>query len=454
MMDAAGWDRRRRLVDAETTVDLNQLREGSSLGGRIEELRNSSVLIVTRTQRAAALALIELDGVARRIIIASPDLREAFIPSMIATGDVDTLVTDRVPGETCFSGVRDVSISEIQPVIARPVRDLTTEWVLMTSGTTGPPKMAVHTLSTLTGAFSPSGSGAQSAVWATFYDIRRYGGLQILLRALTGGGSMVLSDAHGGFHKFFARSAREGVTHISGTPTHWRSVLMGSAIKAISPRYIRLSGEAVDQTILSSLRVVFPDAVIVHAFASTEAGVAFDVDDGFSGFPADWLGRMDVGVQLEVRDGSLRIKSARTALRYLHDQDCLTDDTGFVDTGDMVERFGGRCQIMGRRTGIINVGGSKVHPEEVEAVINRHPMVHLSRVAGRRNSITGAIVVADIVLRPYPVQSGGMAKTQRLEDEILAACRDALPPHKVPTRIRFVSSIEIAASGKVVRAVG
>ena len=50
----------------------------------------------------------------------------------------------------------------------------------------------------------------------------------------------------------------------------------------------------------------------------------------------------------------------------------LTDSEGFVDTGDMVELRGDRYYFVGRRGGIINIGGLKVHPEEIEAVINRH----------------------------------------------------------------------------------
>ena len=80
----------------------------------------------------------------------------------------------------------------------------------------------------------------------------------------------------------------------------------------------------------------------------------------------------------------------------------LADDDGFVDTGDIVERRGERYYFVGRRGGIINVGGLKVHPEEVEAVINRHPQVRMSLVRPKRSPITGAIVVADVVLNAEP----------------------------------------------------
>jgi acyl-coenzyme A synthetase/AMP-(fatty) acid ligase len=166
-----------------------------------------------------------------------------------------------------------------------------------------------------------------------------------------------------------------------------------------------------------------------------------------AGFPADLIERPGAEVEMKVENGSLRIRSARTALRYIG-VDGLRDSDGFVDNGDMLEERGGRYYFAGRRGGIINVGGLKVHPEEVEAVINRHPAVQMSLVKARKNPFTGAIVVADIVLRQ---ELAGGARTAALQGEILDACRRGLAAHKVPAAIRFVSSLDVGAAGKLAR---
>ncbi len=217
----------------------------------------------------------------------------------------------------------------------------------------------------------------------------------------------MLASAGEAIVDFLARAGAAGVTHISGTPSHWRKALMSGAAQRLSPAYVRLSGEIADQGILDALRAAFPQAVVAHAFASTEAGVGFEVRDGRAGFPASLVGKSERGVELDVSRGMLRIRSPGNASAYLGaGAPSLRDPEGFVDLGDRVELRDGRYYFVGRSGGIINVGGLKVHPEEVEAVINSHPRVRVSLVRPRRNPITGAVVTADVVLSRWSGRRG------------------------------------------------
>jgi non-ribosomal peptide synthetase component F len=350
-LSGAGRLSKRWLSDDRARVSLAALSRGSTLGRRLGELRGRSVLLATRDQLPAALALIELDGIARRIVLCPPDVAAVHLPGIVATADVDAVVGDRAAAELDVGNFVPASVTVTPGVSGREPSE-TTEWVLLTSGTTGAPKLVRHALATLTGAMaSTTGALGHGAVWSTFYDMRRYGGLQIFLRAMLGGGSMVLSSALEPVGDFLARASARGVSHISGTPSHWRRALMSAAAHKIAPRYVRLSGEIADQAILDHLRAGFPDADIAHAFASTEAGVAFDVGDGLSGFPASYLGRRG-DVEMRVADGSLRIKSGRNAFGYLgNDVAQPFDDDGFVETGDMVELQYGRYYLSAAAAG-------------------------------------------------------------------------------------------------------
>ena len=96
----------------------------------------------------------------------------------------------------------------------------------------------------------------------------------------------------------------------------------------------------------------------------------------------------------------------------------------------------GRYHFRGRKGGVINVGGLKVYPEEIESVLNADPRVRMSLVKARRNPITGAVIVAEVVLSDSKVRRCGGRRTG---EERVAEC---VPPHpaahKVPALLRFV----------------
>jgi acyl-coenzyme A synthetase/AMP-(fatty) acid ligase len=431
-------------TDDRDRIPLEAIASSTSLDGDAA-LRGRAVMLACSDQLTAALALVSLDGVAARILLCPPDLSTEHRRVLAAHAGVEFVVADAaadvagpgLPIAACSRRIRPLDMGDEGEA-------LPTEWLLATSGTSGVPKLVQHDLAGLTAAIA-SGPAAAGTVWGTFYDIRRYGGLQIFLRAILGGASLVLSRAGEAVADHLARLGAAGVTHLTGTPSHWRGVLMSPAADRVAPRYVRLSGEIADQAVLDALAARYPGAAIGHAYASTEAGVGFEVNDGLAGFPDAYLGtRGDVA--MAVVDGALRVRSSRAARRYVGpDIPALADSDGFVDTGDMVERRGDRWHFVGRRNGIINVGGLKVHPEEVEAAINRHAGVRMSLVHARKNPITGALVVADVVMQP---DAPADATTRA---EILGQCRASLASHKVPVSIRFVPALATTAAGKLAR---
>jgi acyl-coenzyme A synthetase/AMP-(fatty) acid ligase len=431
------------------SMPLAELAHRSVVRGRLEELRGRNVVLRMQDQLTAALALIELDGVARRMVICTPDLAPEHLAGVVRDSEADALLRDAAAAVPSFPGIEVFECGALEPTVVERRQSHETEWVLLTSGTTGAPKLVQHTLMTLTSAFAqapPQGT----VLWSTFYDIRRYGGMQIFLRGLQAG-ALVLSGYGEPVTDFLTRVAAAGATHISGTPSHWRRALMSGAAGRISPGYVRLSGEIADQGILDNLKTTYPQSQVAHAFASTEAGVAFEVADGLAGFPEDLVGVRGTR-EIRVSGGTLEIRSQGAAYRYLGEHaPQLKGADGFVDTGDRLETRAGRYHFMGRSGGVINVGGLKVHPEEIEAVINSHPWVHMSLVRARRNPITGAVVMAEVVLEGEVEGGTRQPVPQVLIEDIMAICRQRLASHKVPATVRIVDSLEVSAAGKLVR---
>ena len=449
-----GTSRKGVLHAARGSVALAELETASCLDLEREWFRGRSVLLALREQMSTAIALLELDGIARRLVLCTPDLSAERLAEVAASAQTDVVLADdsaELPG--ALGPIHRLRRLQSRPTFAPTERREATasEWILLTSGTTGAPKLVAHSLASLAG-FLPRQPPEPGSVWSTFYDIRRYGGLQIYLRAVLSGCPLVLSSPTEATEEFLARAGAQAVTHISGTPSHWRRALMSGAAGRLNPKYVRLSGEVADQMVLDQLRATFPGARIGHAFASTEAGVAFEVDDGLAGFPAAFLNGGARGVDMKVEDGTLRIRSQRIAGGYVGAAAAgLSAEDGYVDTGDLVELQGGRYYFRGRKGGVINVGGQKVYPEEVESVLNADPRVRMSLVRARRNPIMGAIVVADVVLNDQDGTARAERAAENIKSELLQACRRALPAHKVPAMLRLVPALELTAAGKLVR---
>lgn len=212
----------------------------------------------------------------------------------------------------------------------------------------------------------------------------------------------------------------------------------------MSLRQITLGGEIADDRILASLKCKYPGANVTHIYASTEAGVGFSVKDGKAGFPAEYLTNAPSGVELKVLDGRLWVRNEHVGDRYLGDEKMISSH-GWVDTGDNVDISDGRIHFLGRDSGVINVGGNKVHPEVVEKALLSHPMVSLAKVYAKKNPIMGFLVVADIAV--LDDDKGG----KDISGDIKRFLSDKLEPYMIPAIVRVVADFDVNSAGKLLR---
>lgn len=151
-----------------------------------------------------------------------------------------------------------------------------------------------------------------------------------------------------------------------------------------------------------------------------------------------------VGDQLKIVRGRLYVQRDGEAATYLEDSSELRGVDGFIDTGDLVEVCGDRVLFRGRASGMINVGGNKVHPEMVEQVLMEHEGVALARVYARANPIAGALVMAEIVAAPG---FDAAALSLLLERH----CQARLERYQRPVTMRIVDRIGSTVAGKMSR---
>ncbi len=317
---------------------------------------------------------------------------------------------------------------------------------LLTSGTSGAPKVVHQTLEALLGRIRvESTEKNRGARWLLTYETHSFAGLQVILSAACSGGVLVVPS--GRTPAALARCAHdENVSHISGTPSFWRAVLLARGAEGIpSLRQITLGGEAADQGTIDRLREAFPAARVTHIYASTEAGSLFAVNDGRAGFPAEWLEReLPGGVRLRIRGGMLEVLSPRRMVSYASGHPAPATPDGWLRTGDLVAVEGDRAVFRGREDQVVNIAGLKVFPQEVEAFLIAQPMVAEARVHGVPNPLAGALLAAEVVLRGRTKDGAEQLAALR------AICARELPPHKIPRRFEAVDSIPVSASGKKV----
>lgn len=156
----------RTLSDAHDVVSLTDILSQTVLGGRLGELSGRAVLLKSSDQLRSGLAMIELDGIARRMLLCPPDLNPAHLDALMANAGIDAVVTDE-PDRWAETGVPLVVTAQLPLQATAPARtERATEWLMLTSGTSGVPKIVGHTLEALTGAIVAEGRRA---------DPRRYG---------------------------------------------------------------------------------------------------------------------------------------------------------------------------------------------------------------------------------------------------------------------------------------
>lgn len=410
-----------------THTTRGQLRELSD--GLLERMQGDGVKRVLVQSDDPADVLRAIDACSRgnaALWIAHTSLPQGYVDDICAQFGIQLRVGSR--DEPLHAGTADAPVGA--------------SIHMMTSGTTGRPKIAAHTLDTLLGRVRTAAGLPQNqrGRWLLCYQTTGFAGVQVLLTAALSHGAIAVPRERTPAG-FYSAAAAAKVTQISGTPTFWRSFLMVAEPGALQLRQITLGGEAVDQPTLDRVKAAFPTARVTHIYASTEAGAVFAVHDGRAGFPAAWLEEPIQGVQLRLSDGYLQIKSPRAMHRYVSETEQPHLDDGWIATADRCEIEGDRVRIIGRQDSTINVGGSKVYPLAVETILLDLPEVLEARVYGEPNPISGYLVAAEVVLAPDtdPAQA---------KKSILRQCRERLSGYQVPRVLQIVDSIRVHQSGK------
>ncbi len=318
---------------------------------------------------------------------------------------------------------------------------------ILTSGTTGEPKAARHSWESLSRPVRED-TRHLAPRWLLTYRANLYAGLQVMLQCFANRGTLATAEPEMNPQSTAQFMYDTKVQFVSATPSFWRRLLMfadGGLLRRVPVLQITLGGEVVDQPILDTLRQHFPNARLVHIYATTELGRCFSVRDGIAGFPSSFLNKaLSDQVELKVQEGELFVRSPNAMRTYDPYSPDHADAGEWFATGDLVKEKNDRLYFVGRKSDMINVAGSKVYPIEVERAIRTIPGVSDVRVFGRASSIAGELVACEIV--PDPSQN-----PEALKESIIRVCRSQLATHQQPRLIKLVDRIDMSPAGKTIR---
>jgi acyl-CoA synthetase (AMP-forming)/AMP-acid ligase II len=425
-----------RFADEQTVISISgamlsfdQLIDDSDTLYRQSSVTSASRIALCGLSASELIrALVAFDGRVRAMVLLPASLDDASKAQLVVAAGCTHV----------FDGNDIYAVKNREGSYGFTDSDVTT-WFLVTSGTTGTPKLIAHNLASLSRTVKRDSSKGRTYIWGLLYDPCRYAGLQVVLQALFSGSllSVSLSDD---FSLQVEGMIQDRVNALSATPSLWRKLLIDGRIKSCQLRQITLGGEIADQQLLDSLRHSFPKARIVHIYALTEAGTAFSVKDCKAGFPVSWLQEKNSPIPLRIRDdGHLLIKSHNlsTGSQIFSQHDA----EGYLDTEDIVQVVGNRVYFAGRASGAINVGGNKVIPEFIEQHVRCVDGVLDVRVFGKKSSLMGQLVAAEIVTYPG-------FDTVMLKGSIMSYCRSHMDKWQVPVIISFVDELKENNAGK------
>ena len=315
--------------------------------------------------------------------------------------------------------------------VIKALKESNSEITLFTSGTTGQPKKVVHTVSTLTRSVR-LGEKYANQVWAFAYNPTHMAGLQVFFQAFENQNTLVnvFMKSRDEVYRLFSEKQ---ITNVSATPTFYRLLL---PFEQEYPHVQRatLGGEKSDQHLYDAIRKVFPRAKINNVYASTEAGSLFASNGECFQVPGA------IQEKIKVDNDELLIHKS---LLGRSDSYIFIDD--YYHTGDLIEWVDKSKVVFrfkSRKNDLINVGGYKVNPEEVESEIVAIGGVCQANVYGKANSILGEVLCADVVMVPNVKLS---------EQDIRKQLSLRLQDFKIPRRIRFVEELSMTRTGKLKR---
>jgi len=312
--------------------------------------------------------------------------------------------------------------------------------VLFSSGSTGKSKAVVHNLNGILEKFKVPRISFSVIPFLLFDHI---GGVNTMLYSLSNGGCMVIVNDRRPDEVLYAIEKYK-VELLPTSPTFINMILFSNAYQKYdlgSLKAVTYGTEPMPENTLTKFNQLFPKIKLMQTYGLSELGILRSKSKSSKSL---WVKVGGEGFKTRIVDGILQIKAQSPMLGYLNAPSPFTKD-GWFNTQDSVEVRGEYIKILGRQSDIINVGGEKVYPQEIENVLQQVKNVAEVIVYGEKNPITGDIVCAKVRLLEQE-------EKKRFVRRLKKYCSSKLENYKVPVRVKIVNEKQYGERFKKVRA--
>lgn len=365
------------------------------------------------------------------------------------TSVVEKEISERINEVTvdCVVNLRLNTISKIKQNKGRHdiIKKLNSEnksgLIIFSSGSTGKPKAMVHDMDNLVSVYL--NKRIRKITFMVFLMFDHIGGINTLFNCLSTGATVVIPSRRDP-EEVISLIDKYKVQILPTSPTFLNLMLMSGVLNKYdtsSLRMITYGTEVMPVSLLDRLKKSFNRVKFLQTFGTSETGI---IKSSSKSSSSTFIKLDDPDQEYKIVNGELWLRSKTQVLGYMnHSMESFTEDGWFM-TGDLVEQDGEYIKIKGRLKEVINVGGEKVLPAEIESVLLSHADVKDCTVHGELNPITGQTVIANVTIKE------GLDK-KIIRKQLKSFCRDKMEAYKVPTKFKFVEANEYTNRFKKVR---
>ncbi len=425
------------VVASGTPVSYGELLESITDWGKLLDAQGIGpgdvVLLKGTFSRASISALIALFQKQAIVILLAPTSYEKeaeFLEVGLAQWKIQANSGDIAPRETTAE----------HPLYETLRKAEDPGLVLFSSGSTGVSKGTVHSAARLLSKFATPGKNLRTLAFLLFDHIA---GVDTLFYSLFNQSTLVLPENRSP-EAVCALIAKHQIEVLPTAPSFLNLLLLSGAHEAhdlSSLKIITYGSEMMPASTLQRCAEAFPNVRLIQKYGTSEIGAPPSKSKSND---STWVKLGGDGFDWRVADGKLEILAKTAMLGYLNAPSPFTPD-GYFITGDAVEVDGDYVRFLGRDSDIINVGGQKVFPAEVENLIRKLPEVEDVSVYGEPHAILGAAVVAKL----KPVNSEASLKALRIA--IRGALSGQIEPYKIPQKYVLTQESLTTARGKQIR---